>query len=155
MGGGGGGGDGEPEFQVAPMIDVLLVLLIFFMSITSAQVLKVDNDIKLPLAKNGAKRDDKAAAALVNISWVEATKTPRFKLDDKVILDADTEAPIVEGSREPIVEVLKKRKEHNDKFRLLLRVDKRVTAKSLQKALQWGAEAGIDNIAFSGTNKEE
>ena len=41
MGGGGGGGDGDPEFQIAPMIDVLLVLLIFFMSITSAQVLKV------------------------------------------------------------------------------------------------------------------
>jgi len=31
MAGGGGGGDGEPEFQIAPMIDVLLVLLIIFM----------------------------------------------------------------------------------------------------------------------------
>ena len=40
MAGGGGGGEGEPEFQIAPMVDVLLVLLIFFMSITSAQVLE-------------------------------------------------------------------------------------------------------------------
>jgi biopolymer transport protein ExbD len=47
MAGGGGGGEGEPEFQVAPMIDVLLVLLIFFMSITSSQVLKVDKNISL------------------------------------------------------------------------------------------------------------
>ncbi|MBA3608646.1 MAG: biopolymer transporter ExbD, partial [Chthoniobacterales bacterium] len=41
-GGGGGTEQGEPEFQVAPMIDVLLVILVFFMTITSTQVLKVD-----------------------------------------------------------------------------------------------------------------
>ena len=32
--GGGSIESGEPEFQIAPMIDVLLVLLIFFISIT-------------------------------------------------------------------------------------------------------------------------
>lgn len=154
MAGGGGGEDGEPEFQVAPLIDVLLVMLIFFMSITSAQVLKVDKDIKLPLALHGTKRDDKAAAGLINIGWNEATKAPRYKLDDHLIVDTDTEAPVLDGSKEPIVEVLKKRKGNNAKFRMLIRADKRVQAKFLQKALQWGAEAGIDNIAFSGVNNE-
>ena len=43
---------GEPEFQIAPMIDVLLVLLVFFMSITSAEVLKVDKNIRLPVSPN-------------------------------------------------------------------------------------------------------
>ena len=44
-------GDGdEPEFQIAPMIDVLLVLLIFFMSITTIQVVRVDRNIVLPVA---------------------------------------------------------------------------------------------------------
>ena len=37
-GGGGGIEKGEPDFQIAPMVDVLLVMLIFFMVITSAQV---------------------------------------------------------------------------------------------------------------------
>ena len=32
-------------FQIAPMIDVLLVLLIFFISITSMEVLRIDQDI--------------------------------------------------------------------------------------------------------------
>ena len=32
--------DGDPEFQVAPMVDVLLVLMLFFMMITSTEVLK-------------------------------------------------------------------------------------------------------------------
>ncbi len=62
MAGGGGGADsGEPEFQIAPMIDVLLVMLIFFMTITSAQVLKVDKTISLPVAKNAQKKDTSRA----------------------------------------------------------------------------------------------
>ena len=54
-GGGGGSEQGEPEFQVAPMIDVLLVILVFFMTITSTQVLKVDKTISLPIAKGRAE----------------------------------------------------------------------------------------------------
>ncbi|MDR2513338.1 MAG: biopolymer transporter ExbD [Puniceicoccales bacterium] len=155
MGGGGGGGDGEPEFQVAPMIDVLLVLLIFFMSITSAQVLKLDKDIKLPLASNGTKRDDKAKAGLINIAWNDVAKVPRFKLDDKLIENVDTENPTIEGTKDSIIEVLEKRQKENAKdFRLLIRADKRVQAKSLNKALLWGAKAGIANIAFSGVNQD-
>ena len=55
-GGGGGSESGEPEFQVAPMIDVLLTILVFFMTITSAQVLKVDKSIQLPIAKDAQKK---------------------------------------------------------------------------------------------------
>ena len=29
----------DPEFQIAPMIDILLVLLVFFMSISTTEVL--------------------------------------------------------------------------------------------------------------------
>jgi biopolymer transport protein ExbD len=146
MAGGGGGGDGEPEFQVAPMIDVLLVLLIFFMSITSAQVLKVDKNIKLPLAVHGLKRDDKAAAGLINISWDATTGQAKYKLDDRELDPND---------KEGIARELTARKGSNEKYRLLIRADKQCHAKYISKALEWGAEAGIDNIAFSGLNREE
>jgi biopolymer transport protein ExbD len=146
MAGGGGGGDGEPEFQVAPMIDVLLVLLIFFMSITSAQVLKVDKSIKLPVATHGIKRDDKAAAGLINISWDATTGQAKYKLDDRELDPND---------KEGIARELTARKGSNEKYRLLIRADRQCHAKYISKALEWGAEAGIDNIAFSGLNREE
>jgi biopolymer transport protein ExbD len=146
MAGGGGGGEGEPEFQVAPMIDVLLVLLIFFMSITSSQVLKVDKNISLPVAANGVKRDDKAAAGLINISWDKTTGVAKYKLDDRELDMND---------KDGIAKELAARKGDNPKYRLLVRADKDCHAKYISKALEWGAEAGIENIAFSGLNHEE
>jgi biopolymer transport protein ExbD len=128
------------------MIDVLLVLLIFFMSITSAQVLKVDKNIKLPLAVHGLKRDDKAAAGLINISWDATTGQAKYKLDDRELDPND---------KEGIARELSARKGSNEKYRLLIRADKQCHAKYISKALEWGAEAGIDNIAFSGLNREE
>ena len=48
MAGGGGGGDTEPEFQIAPMIDVVFVILLFF--IVQASDIQVENShvTKLP-----------------------------------------------------------------------------------------------------------
>ena len=46
-GAGGGSESGEPEFQVAPMIDVLLTILVFFMVMAGA--VKVENELNTQL----------------------------------------------------------------------------------------------------------
>src|SRR5471030_2380996 len=83
---GGGGGEGEPEFKVAPMIDVLLTILVFFMTITSAQVLKVDKTIQLPIAKDAQKKDNSRAEAVVNVRWKD--KKAQFVFDNHVYTQA-------------------------------------------------------------------
>ena len=138
--------DAAPGFQIAPMIDVVFVIMLFFMSITSSQVLKVDKNISLPVASHGVKRDDKAAAGLINISWDKTTGQAKYKLDDRELDPND---------KEGIAKELADRKGTNEKYRLLVRADKECHAKYVSKALEWGAEAGIDNIAFSGLNHEE
>src|ERR1700679_3566660 len=62
--------DGDPEFQVAPMVDVLLVLMLFFMAITSTEVLQKDKNLTLPEANN-AKQDKKkhTEEVVVNVEW--------------------------------------------------------------------------------------
>src|ERR1051326_593726 len=84
--GAGGTESGEPEFQVAPMIDVLLTILVFFMTITSAQVLKVDKTVNLPVAKDAQKKDNSRAETVVNVRWKD--KKASFVFDDRVFPNA-------------------------------------------------------------------
>src|ERR1700752_4522007 len=77
---------GERAFQVAPMIDVLLTILVFFMTITSAQVLKVDKTINLPVAKDAQKKDSSRAETVVNVRWKD--KKASFVFDDRVFTQA-------------------------------------------------------------------
>lgn len=143
MAGGGGGGEGEPEFQVAPMVDVLLTILIFFMTITSAQVLKVDKSIVLPVAANALKKDDSRSEAVINVRWNEAKQTADYTFDD---------APYPHP--EDLVPILKGRLATNPKYRAVIRGDRAATAEAVSRAMNVCGNAGISDISFSTVNKE-
>lgn len=142
-GGGGSTESGEPEFQIAPMIDVLLVLLIFFMSITSAQVLQIDKEIELPIAKDAKKKEkNQMNEAALNIRWKTGTQKAVITFDGREYDDP-----------EPIVDILKGRKERNPGYRVVIRGDKRVPAVDIQRAMAIVGQAGIDDISFSALNQ--
>ena len=152
MGGGGGGSEGEPEFQIAPMIDVLLVLLIFFMSITTAQVLKVDKTIQLPIAPDAIKKDNQRSEAIVNVKWDAAKKKASYNMDEKTYLELSelTKALVVAKK----VGEAKVTKSANPAFRVVIRGDRDATAMSVSRAMNSAAEAGVSDISFSAVNKD-
>lgn len=152
MAGGGGGGDGEPEFQIAPMIDVLLVLLIFFMSITSAQVLKVDKNISLPLSKHGTKKDNARAEAIINVRWEAEKRTAIYTYDDRTYTDmSKLSAALAEAKRRSNSAT---GKSSNPEFRVVIRGDRDSNVASVTRVMNAAAEAGIADVSFSTTNKE-
>ena len=152
MAGGTGGGDGEPEFQIAPMIDVLLVLLIFFMSITTAQVMKVDKSIALPVAKNAVKKDNTRSEAIINVRWDTAKKKATYVMDEKFYADvADLSKALASAKK---IGEAKATKGPNPQFRVVIRGDRGATAMSVSRAMNAAAEVGISDISFSTTNKE-
>lgn len=152
MAGGGGGGDGEPEFQIAPMIDVLLVLLIFFMSITSVQVLKVDKAVELPVSANSLKKDTQRAEAIVNVKWDAAARKATYTMDDRTYHEP-TELVTALTAAKKLGET-KIAKGPNPTFRCVIRGDREASARSVSRAMNAAAEAGISDISFSAVNRQ-
>jgi biopolymer transport protein ExbD len=143
-GGGGGGESGEPEFQIAPMIDVLLVLLIFFMSITSAEVLKVDKNIVLPISPNAKKRDPEMSKheIALNVRWNKEESKAEVNVDDKPYPNLPD-----------LVAYLQERKKNDEKIRVVVRGDKDLPAIEIQRVMNIVGEGGIADISFAASNK--
>ena len=140
-----GSGDGEPEFQIAPMIDVLLVLLVFFVMITSAEVLKVDKRITLPVSPNASPREKEMAKheAAVNVRLDPAgTNKGLLNLDDKDYSDW-----------QELVPVLTERKKNDPLLRAVIRADAAMPAGEIQRVMDLVGQSGIADIAFSASNK--
>lgn len=144
MAGGGGGGDGEPEFQIAPMIDVLLVLLVFFVMITSAEVLKVDKNLTLPVSPNARKREPEMAKheMAVNLRLDAATNKGVLVVDDQIYNNWQDLVPYLQDSRK-----------RDEKLRIVVRGDASVPAGEIQRVMNLIGEAGIADIAFASSNK--
>lgn len=150
---GGGGAEGEPEFQIAPMIDVLLVLLIFFMSITSAQVLKVDQTITLPVSANAIKKDTSRAETIVNVRWDNKTKKATYVMDDHVYPDDLVDLTKNIAAQKKIGEA-KITAGGNPTFRCVIRADENASARSVSRAMDAAASTGISDISFSAVNRQ-
>ena len=143
-GGGGGGESGEPEFQIAPMIDVLLVLLCFFVSITTAQVLKVDKNIVLPVSPHAKDRDQEMSKheVAVNVRWDPAVRRATIIVDDK-------EFPAMTD----LITYLQGRFGADKLLRVVLRGDAKLPAIEIQKVMTAVANGGIADISFAASNR--
>lgn len=137
--------DEEPEFQIAPMIDILLVLLVFFMSISSTQVLQVTKGVKLPVAKEGkeggAKTDGKV---IVNILWNAVNNVGTIKISEMEY-----------GAPSDVQPVLFAAVQKNPEAQILVRADRFVRYEYMRQILKAAGGAGVTNITFSVINKED
>src|SRR3954451_17722210 len=87
----------DPEFQIAPMIDILLVLLVFFMSISSTEVLQKTEGITLPVAKDAKDAEhDTKGQTIINILWTESNNSGTNEIDKKTFSTADQTVGILQ-----------------------------------------------------------
>ncbi|MEO6785652.1 MAG: biopolymer transporter ExbD [Chthoniobacteraceae bacterium] len=135
----------DPEFQIAPMIDILLVLLVFFMSIATEQVLQVNKEVILPVAKEAKEPDaneKKKSELMVNLTWSDIGNTGAIIVDDKTI------DPSV------LQDLIRRKKEINPDLRVVIRADKRAKYAYVRSIMVAMGAAGVPNVTFSAVDKE-
>lgn len=134
----------DPEFQIAPMIDVLLVLMVFFMSISSSEVLKNVKGIELPVAEDSkAKEEGIPGEAVINIKWNKA-------LNSGAVAIGETEFSSVGELRAPLQSGVSR----NPMLRVLVRADVDTKYQFLREVMQVVGDVKISNITFSVVNRE-
>jgi len=133
--------DVEPEFQVAPMVDVLLVLLLFFMATATTDIVAQVADLVLPKAHDAQDKDKDAKQITVNIE----------KLGQKIQIRG-----IYYDSMKDITEQIKNEKAlmlaagiPPDKFRVLVRADQKAPFGVVSDVLEAASKAGCPNVTFS------
>lgn len=134
--------DGDPEFQVAPMVDVLLVLMLFFMSITSTEILKNDKHLQLADATHGDRETDRANQITINIGWNYAANTPTGY---SIGSDNFTSPNDVEG-------YLAAKAQANPNAYAVIRADRAVHFSYISDMMTQCAKAGMAKVSFSTLN---
>lgn len=127
------------------MIDILLVLLVFFMSISSTEVLQVNKDVTLPVAKD-AKDAEKGTKGqtIVNVMWVVLNNAGSIEVDDKKYQQPDQ-----------MLGHLTTKAQANPDMRVLIRADKNVRYDYLKQVMITAGKAGVGKVTFSVVDKDQ
>lgn len=133
----------DPDFQIAPMIDVLLVLLVFFMSISSTEVLQSTKNIELPIAADGNAASKNKGQVIINISWLAANDVGTITVDERNYANPAELSPM-----------LAVRAKANPAIRVLIRADKQTRYDFTRAVMVAIGQAQIRNVTFSVVDKE-
>lgn len=135
--------EADPEFQIAPMIDILLVLLVFFMSISSTEVLQSNREINLPIAKDAKDAKENPGQTIVNLAYNAINNATVIEVDQQVI-----------PSSADLGVLLDRKVRVNPMMRVVIRADRQVRYQTLRDILEAVGSAGVGNVTFSVVDKE-
>ena len=134
----------DPDFQIAPMIDVLLVLLVFFMSISSTEVLQSTKGIELPVAAEGNDAAKNKHQVIVNVSWAIGTESGGITVDEKSYQSPAELTPF-----------LQQRLQGDPSLRVLIRADKDTRYEFMRAVMFAIGQTAVSNVTFSVVDKDK
>lgn len=122
----------HPGIQLAPLVDVLLLLLIFFLMTWNAARNENELDVKVPKAAAAKEKSAPIGDIIVNV-----------KADGNVVVNRRTLAPA------ELSELLKNLVQLNPDQAVVIRGDEAGAYKNIVSVLNTCSEAGVTNVAFA------
>ncbi|MEI6350047.1 MAG: biopolymer transporter ExbD [Verrucomicrobiota bacterium] len=119
-------------FQIAPMVDILLVLLVFFIVTWNFALTENELDVKVPTAANSKEQQPMVNQTVLNV-----------RKDGTVVMEHKTLSP------EQLRQKLAKLAELFPDYAIILRGDEQVPYKNLIAVLDICRQANIWNVAFA------
>jgi biopolymer transport protein ExbD len=140
MAGGGVSEDGDVGFQIAPMVDVVFVLLLFFMASAGSQVIPKELSINLPSGKTSADPNKVPTTPFIIDIGPDGTVSSSSKVFDT---PNNKELPSL---RELLKSNIDK---FGDKDPVIIRPDPQTKQERIIDVLNSAAAAGVKNLTFS------
>ena len=125
-------------FQMAPMIDIIFLLLIFFICVSTFDRLESEEEVDLPPASGWKRIEKDKTTLLINLSG---------KGDIKI-----NQIPFFRGQLEPFLRTLVAK--HGNTFEVVLRADKGVRYARTKDIIRACASVGLTRISFAVERKE-
>ncbi|HEY6111198.1 MAG TPA: biopolymer transporter ExbD [Chthoniobacterales bacterium] len=122
----------HPGIQLAPLVDVLLLLLIFFLLTWNAARNENELDVKVPKASAAKEKSAPIGDVVVNV-----------KADGNVVVNRRTLTPA------ELTDLLKGLVQLNAEQAVVIRGDETGAYKNIIGVLNICTEAGITNVAFA------
>jgi len=127
-------GDSKPKIDMSPMIDLVFLLLIFFMVASTMITYKKDKRVKISVASDAKVPELIDGRVIINV----------YK-DGKV----RDETGAIEYQPEQIEALMAAAKARNPNTRLHLRADKDASHKMVKDVIAASARGGVNSIIFS------
>lgn len=121
----------EVGFQITPMIDMVFLLLVFFMVTTKITKDQIKLDIKLPIASNGILPEDQGNRDIISIDG-----NGQYFIGQQ------------QATKQELAEHLKRRFRNSSQLRLYVRADQGTPGKQIKELMRMAAEAGAVNVIF-------
>lgn len=140
MAGGGVSEDGDAGFQIAPMVDVVFVLLLFFMASAGSQVVEKELNINLPSGRSDASQPGTPSTPII----IDIFPDGQVQLNNKVYDNpANKDLPELRAWLKDTID------KFGDKDPVIIRPDPETRHERIMDVLNAAAAAGVKNLTFS------